>query len=126
MGLRPPVPSAGRPFDANPRRPGLLADGTFRTDTRDGLDSRDVGVLATMIQLERMSPSPFWRCTFFDGRDGLTWSCDMYSEMKSSSGNWPGILVVALCRSRWLSHFSSMSCHTLCAPTCDDDNEDPI
>lgn len=79
IGLRPPLPCDGRALVAVERRPGLLplVDGTFRADIRDGLDSRDGGEFATMIQLERMSPSPFSRCTFFDGRDGLGWSCDM-------------------------------------------------
>lgn len=77
IGLRPLFPREGRALDAVEGRLGLRADGTFRTDTRDGLDSRDAGELATMIQLARMSPSPFSRWTFFDGRDGLVWSCDM-------------------------------------------------
>lgn len=79
IGLRPPLLCDARALVAVERGPGLLAlvDGTFRADIRDGLDSRDGGELATMIQLERMLPSPLSRCTFFDGRNGLVWSCDI-------------------------------------------------
>lgn len=69
MGLRPSL-GAGL-------RAEIPVEGVFRWDSLEGLTSRDVVLFPTTTQLALISPDFCSRCTFFEARGGVVWSCDM-------------------------------------------------